>query len=79
MISQQTQRDGLECFGRSRNLCEDFNAIVLLLDHPLQTTGLPVAGSKTFEVVIFVDDVADGVRRPSNLSVAIDDPAAPAI
>src|SRR3954454_22473649 len=52
VLVEQAQGDGLECLRHRRDLGEDVDAVLLLLDHPLQAAGLPLDATQPLEVVV---------------------------
>src|SRR4051812_29525671 len=58
VLLEQTQRDRLECLRHRRHLGEDVDAVLLVLDHALQTAGLTLDAAEPLQVVVLAVDVA---------------------
>src|SRR4051794_2517750 len=58
VLLEQPQRDGLQCLGHRRDLGEDVDAVLLVLDHPLQAAGLALDAAQPLEVLVLAVDVA---------------------
>src|SRR5215212_2088820 len=57
VLVEQTERDRLESLCHRRDLGEDVDAVLLLLDHALQAAGLALDAPQTLEVVVLAVDV----------------------
>src|SRR5215218_6726372 len=55
---EQAQRDRLQGLRHGRDLGEDVDAVLLVLDHPLQAAGLALDPAQALEVVVLAVDVA---------------------
>ena len=62
VLVEQAERDGLERLGHRGDLGEDVDAVLLLLDHPLQAAGLALDPAQPLEVVVLGVEVAVLVR-----------------
>src|SRR3954469_102757 len=58
VLLEQPQRDGLECLGHRRDLGEDVDAVLLVLDHPLEAAGLALDAAQPLQVLVLAVDVA---------------------
>ena len=58
VLLEQADRDGLEGLRHRRDLGEDVDAVLLVLDHPLQPAGLALDAAQPLEVVVLAVDVA---------------------
>src|SRR5215475_9832132 len=54
VLIQQAQCHRLQRPGRGRDLSQDVDAVLVLLDHPLQAADLPLDPAQPLEVVLFV-------------------------
>jgi hypothetical protein len=57
VVVQQSECDGLQCPRHGRDLGEDVDAVLLVLDHPLQAAGLAFDPLQPAQVGLFVADV----------------------
>src|SRR3954471_10183518 len=58
VLFQETQRDRLEGLRHRRDLREDVDAVLLVLDHPLEAAGLALDPAQPLEVLVLAVDVA---------------------
>src|SRR3546814_17654777 len=58
VLLEQTEGDRAQRLGHRGDLGEDVDAILLLLDHPLKASCLPLDPAQSLEVVLLVPDVA---------------------
>src|SRR5688572_25054164 len=58
VLLEQAQGDRLESLRHRRDLGEDVDAVLLVLDHALQTAGLALDAAQPLEVVVLAVDVA---------------------
>src|SRR5688500_19402311 len=58
VLLEQAQCDRLECLRHRGDLGEDVDAVLLVLDHALQTAGLALDTAQPLEVVVLAVDVA---------------------
>src|SRR5699024_658462 len=58
VLLEQAERDGLQRPGHRGDLREDVDAVLVLLDHPLQTAGLPLDAAQPLEVRLLVVGVS---------------------
>src|SRR3954462_11494829 len=57
-LLEQAEGDRLEGLRHGRDLGEDVDAVLLVLDHPLETPGLALDAAQALEVVVLAVDVA---------------------
>src|SRR4051812_5310990 len=58
VLLEQAEGDRLESLRHGRDLGKDVDAVLLVLDHPLQTAGLALDPPQALEVVVLAVDVA---------------------
>ena len=58
VLLEQAEGDRLQRLRHRRDLGEDVDAVLLLLDHPLQAAGLALDAAQPLEVVVLAVDVA---------------------
>src|SRR3954447_25039506 len=63
VLLEQADRDRLEGLRHRGDLGQDVDAVLLVLDHPLQPAGLPLDAAQPLKVVVLAMDVAVLVLR----------------
>src|SRR4051794_12854012 len=58
VLLEQAERDRLQGLRHRRDLGEDVDAVLLVLDHPLQSPGLALDAAESLEVLVLAVDVA---------------------
>jgi hypothetical protein len=58
VLIEQRERDRLQCLGGRGDLGEDVDAVLVLVDHPLQAADLPLDPPQPLEVVVLVVGVS---------------------
>src|SRR3954454_2261247 len=58
MLLEQAEGDSLQGLRHRRDLGEDVDAVLLVLDHALQTAGLALDATEPLEVLVLAVDVA---------------------
>src|SRR4051812_41268218 len=58
VLLEQAEGHRLQRLGHRRDLGEDVDAVLLVLDHPLQPAGLALDAAQPLEVVVLAADVA---------------------
>src|SRR5699024_2018684 len=66
VLLEQAERDGLQRPGHRGDLREDVDAVLVLLDHPLQTAGLPLDAPQPLEMRLLVVGVPVLSHGPYN-------------